>query len=193
MDITIKQGKTFTLVVRYAAEPAVFKAITAITQAAPAQVTATAHGMPDGWPAAIVGITKGMVEINSEADPPRGGDYLPATVLDVNTITFADIDSSSFTAYKSGGYVRYYTPVDLTGAVVAMTVRDRVGGTSLLALLSPGDIAIDNTAKTITITASAAATALLTFDSAVYEVDITVAGVVTELLRGCVTLEKGIV
>jgi hypothetical protein len=188
VDITIQQGKTFSLVARYAAEPAVFKAITAITQGAPATVTATGHGIPEGWAAAIVGIAKGMLEINAQADPPRAVDYHQVHVIDPNTISFEDIDSSAYTAYKSGGYVRYYTPVDLTGATATMTVRDRIGGTVLLLV----NAAIDNTAKTITITADPSITGTLDFDSALYELVVVIGAQKTTLLRGNARLERSI-
>jgi hypothetical protein len=192
MDIEIKQGKTFSLVLRYASDPLVFKPITSITRAAPAVLWVPGHGMPDGWVGAISGVI-GMDEINAEHEPPRSYDFLQITKIDADHVS-VPVDASLFTAYKSGGYLRYYTPVDLTGASVEMRVRDRVGGTSLLDLTSGnGDIALDNTLKTITITATAAQTAGLDFDSAVYEVVLTANGVVTQIVEGAVALELGVV
>lgn len=192
MDIEIKQGKTFSLVLRYASEPLVFKAITAISRGAPTRVTAPGHGMPDGWAEAISGVI-GMEEINAQNDPPRAADFATITKIDADNFTIP-VDSSLFDPYVSGGFVRYYTPVDLTGASVEMRIRDKVGGTSLLDLTSAGgDIALDNVLKTITITATAAATALLAFTSAVYEVVLTANGVKTQLAEGEVCLELGVV
>ena len=75
-DLTIQQGKTFTLVLRWETEPIVYKAITAIAQTAPVRITAAGHGLVDGWRAAVVSV-KGMAEINAENTPPRGDDYKP--------------------------------------------------------------------------------------------------------------------
>lgn len=47
-DLTIQQGKTFALVLRWETEPIVYKAITAITLTAPARLTVTDHGAQDG-------------------------------------------------------------------------------------------------------------------------------------------------
>lgn len=192
MDIEIKQGKTFSLVLRYASEPLVFKPITAIAKGAPTLLTVPAHGVINDWAIAVSGVTN-MDEINAEHEPPRAREFLQATVIDVNTIS-VPIDSSLFGNYKSGGVIRYYTPVDLTGASVEMRIRDKVGGTSLLDLTSVGgNIVLDNALKTITITASAAATAALAFDAAVYEVVLTENGVLTQIVDGAVNLELGVV
>jgi hypothetical protein len=49
---------------------------------------------------------------------------------------------------------------------------------------------LDNTAKTITITISADQTALLTFKTAVYSLEmVSLDGVVTEIMGGKITLE----
>lgn len=48
-DFVIEQGKTFQHVLRWETLPFVYKPITGISQVAPARVTATGHGLPDGW------------------------------------------------------------------------------------------------------------------------------------------------
>jgi hypothetical protein len=162
VNITIKQGKTFTRVFSWAAEPVVFKAITAIPRTAPAQVTCPAHGMPAVWMTAIESVV-GMVEINSENDPPRASDYMRAETVDPNTVRLPDVNAAEFSAYVSGGYLRFYTPVDMAGYTARMKIKSRPGGTEYASLTSPGDIVIDDVAKTITVTITAAATALFTF------------------------------
>jgi hypothetical protein len=52
---------------------------------------------------------------------------------------------------------------------------------------------LDDTAKTITITISATVTAAFTFLTGVYELEITISGVVTQLLRGSVTVVEEVV
>ena len=65
-----------------------------ITQANPAVVTANNHQFQDGQIINIYGVS-GMVEINGSASQ--------ITVIDENTFSLDQIDSSAFTAYTSGG------------------------------------------------------------------------------------------
>lgn len=196
-DLLIQQGKTFTLVLRWETEPVVYKAITAIQQTAPVRMTVPGQGAPDGWRAAITSV-KGMVEINA-ADPAklRDSDFHTVTVIDANTIEFNDINAASFKGYISGGYLQYNTPVDLTGFVARMEIKDKVGGTLLAsadvadAPLNILDIAIDNAKKTITLTISATDTAALTWKKGVYDLEMQSAtGVVTALITGTVSVTK---
>lgn len=71
-----------------------FKTITAITQATRAQITASAHGFIVGDKVIIQGVS-GMTEINNQYG-------VVTSVIDANTFTVA-IDSTSYTAYTSGG------------------------------------------------------------------------------------------
>ena len=192
-DITITKGDTFPLVLRWEVEPFVYKAITAITKAAPARITATAHGLVDGWRGAFISVG-GMREIRSKNTPPRATDYHKLTVIDANTIDVNDVDSTLYTAFTSGGYIQAYTPKSLASYTARMMIRPTVADTAtpLVSLTSPsGGIVIDNTAKTITITIAATATAAYTFTSGVYDIEL-VSGdatpVVTKLLSGTVTV-----
>jgi hypothetical protein len=172
MDIGIKQGKTFTRTFRWGASPIIYKAITAISQAAPVQITVPAHGYPDGWPATVVS-ARGMTEINAPHSPPWPMDHHRLTKIDADTIQFNKVNSSDFTPYTAGGYVRAYTPVDLTNYVARMKIKDRIGGTVLVSLTSAaGDIVLDNTKKTIVVTISATATAGYTWTRGVFDIEL---------------------
>ena len=190
-DLVIRRGATFTRVVRWESTPLVYKAITGITKAAPAVVTATGHGVPDGWRVAIVS-AGGMREINAKHNPPWDGEFRRATVLTSDTISLNEVNSAGFTTYTSGGYVQYYTPIDLTGYTARMKIKDRVGGTVLISLATGGSgIVVDNSAKTITITIAASVTELATWTEGVYDLEMVssdVVPVVTELLAGTVTV-----
>lgn len=191
LDITLKQGKTFSRVFRWGSEPSVFAAISAITKAGQAVVTATTHGMPTPeWMAAVVSVL-GMTEINCEHGGVRASDYTRAQYIDANTVRLVDVNSAEFTTYLSGGYLRFFTPVDLTGYTARMKIKNRPGGTEYLSLVSPTDIVLDTAAKTITVTVSATATALLTFKNAVYDLELVSAGgIVTEIASGGIALVK---
>ena len=68
--------------------------ITNITQANPAVVTSTAHGLETGNLVTITGVL-GMVEINDLSSA--------ITVIDDDSFSLDTIDSTAFTAYTSGG------------------------------------------------------------------------------------------
>lgn len=182
MTITIKKGKTFSRVLRPTAPPYIYKAITAISKAAPVQITATAHGLVSGQYVAVVSV-KGMKEINAE-NPPRDRDYHKVTVIDANTVTINDINSADYSTYTSGGYLQFFTPVDMAGCTARRSIKDKVGGTVLLSLTTAnGGLAIDNVAHTITETISATVTAGFTWKKGVtdLELEVTATGVVTEI------------
>lgn len=192
LDLTIVQGKTFTLPIRWEEKPIVYKAITNITRTAPAVITAATHGLVNGWRCAVVSV-KGMTEINAE-DPNklRDSDYHEATVIDADTVELNDINAADFRAYASGGYLQYNTPVDLAGFTARMSIKDKKGGTELFRLDSTNArIVIDNVAKTITLTISATDTAALTWLRGVYDLEmVSGTGVVTAILTGNVAVSR---
>jgi len=190
-DLTIQQGKTFALVLRWETEPIVYKAITAITQTAPARLTVTGHGAPDGWRVAVVSV-KGMTEINAANTPPRSTDYTPVTVLDADTVELNEVNAAGFHAYTSGGYLQYNTPVDLTGYTARMAIKDKIGGTVLHSMTTENDgIALDNTKKTITLTVAATETDDFVWTRGVYDLEmVSPTGVVTALISGRVSISK---
>lgn len=187
--LTITKGDTFSAVRRWDDGTFTYKAITAITKAAPARITATSHAVPDGWPVAIVSVL-GMTEINAENSPPSDPDYHDATAVDANTIDLNDVNSAGFSTYTSGGYVQYKTPEDLSGYTARMSIKDAVGGTEILSLTTENSrIVLDNTAKTITVTLSATVTAALTARRGVYDLEmVSSGGTVTKVWSGNVTI-----
>jgi hypothetical protein len=187
-DLTILQGKTFNRVLRLSALPYVYKAITGITQAAPAVITATGHGLLNGQKAAVVSV-HGMTQINSPNTPPRYSDFHKITYVDPNTISLNDTNSTDFDAYISGGYLQYLTPTDLAGATARMSIKDVIGGTELLRLDTTNSrIVIDNAAKTITLTIDAVTTAGITWNTGVYDLELVVGSIVTLLLSGAISV-----
>jgi len=191
-DLTITKGSTFSRVEQRALEqlPYVYKPITAITQAGPVAITATAHGLAAGWRTAVWG-AGGMRQINAKQWPPRSSDFHPATITSSSIVSFNDVDSALFTAYTSGGALVYFTPMSLAGCTAAMQIRSTAASTTTLAsLVSPADIVLDDTAHSVTITISATATAAYTWAQGVYDLEITVTatGVVTKILSGNVVI-----
>ncbi len=191
-DDTLKivKGKTFTRVLRWEAKPLIYKAISAITRAGPVVITATGHGIPDGWRVAVVS-AGGMREINAKGWPLLDEDFHPATVTGSGTVELNDVNSSDFRAYTSGGYLVYYTPVSLAGVTALFQIRDPAdSATALVSLTDSDGIDINDTLKTITLTIDAADTEDLDFETAEAELEVTVSGVVTQLLRREVVVEE---
>jgi hypothetical protein len=192
LDVTILQGATFQYVFRWEALPFIYKDISAITKDAPVSITAATHGIPDGWRVAISNV-KGMKQINALKTPPALSDFRKVTVVDPNTITINEINSTDYTAYQSSGVLHYYTPVDLGGYTARMKIKRTVKDTASLVELTTANakIVLDNVAKTISLLISATDTALLTFTSGVYDLELVSAGsVVTRLVEGNVTVSK---
>lgn len=191
-DLRIEQGKTTKRIIRWETLPLVYKAITGITQAAPVQITAASHGVPNGWRVAVINVV-GMEEINCKNMPPRTSDFHKATYVGPNEITINDISSAGYDAYVSGGYLVYYTPVNLASYSARMKIRDRVGGTLLETLTSAdGEIEVNAGAYTITVTITAAQSEAYTWTKGVYDLEMYTGAPeeVTAILTGTVTVTK---
>jgi hypothetical protein len=189
-DLTILQGRTYSHPIKWETDVIVYKPITGITQAAPCIVTATGHGAPDGWRVAIVSV-KGMTQINA-SNPPKDSEYVVAKVLTTDTIELNTVNAAEYKTYTSGGYVQYNTPQDLTSYVARMSIKDKVGGTELMALTTANTrILIDNATKTITLDIDASDTAAITWKAGTYDLELeSPSGVVTALMYGAVKVTK---
>jgi hypothetical protein len=171
VNLAICPGKTFTKVFRWGQSRRVYKPITAASQAAPCVLTATGHGMPDGWAYQVKG-AKGMTQLNTPLDG-----YRQAIVVDPNTVEINELDATNLDAYEGGGVLSYPMPVDLAGYTARMHIRRNVHDASpVLALTSPTDIVLDNTLKTITVSIGATATAALPEMEGVYDIEMVAAG-----------------
>lgn len=183
-DFAITKGKTFHPTLRWGAPPIVYKPISAIPQSAPATLTVTGHGMIDGWACAVTAV-QGMTQINAAHTPPMATEYVQGTVVDANTIELNSVNAAGFDLYETGGYIQYLTPVDLTGMIARMMIKDSKG--NLLATLTTenGGVTLNNTTKTIQLLISATDTALLTVGKHLYDLEMeSSTGVVDELCHG---------
>lgn len=192
-DFVILQGETFQRVIRWEAATYIYKPITAITRAAPAQVTAVAHGLKAGWRAAVVSAL-GMTEINARHSPPRDPELKPVTVVDANNVTFNEVNSAGYSAYTSGGYLQYYTPVDITGFDAVMEIKDRIGGTVLMTLsVANSRIILDVAQNTISLNIAAADTdsALMVWRKGVHDIEMrSPTGVKTRIFQGSISVSR---
>lgn len=206
MDSTtleIKQGSTHNVVFRWESALYSYKPITAISKAAPAVITATSHGIPNGWFAWVTGC-KGMTEINVANDSPlRTNERRKVTVVDVNSVSLNDTNSTNYGTYTTGGVLAWKTPNDLANYTARMQIRDSVESDTILATyetnpapgggVGNGRIALDNTAKTITLTIPASETEAFTdaFDGAAWDLEMVASGgTVTRIAMGRIKLSK---
>lgn len=182
LNFKIYQGSTFNEVLRWESSTKVYKNITSIYQSAPMVVTATAHGAPAGWRVKLSNVA-GMKEVNST-------DYIVATEVSEDTLTFNDINAVGYTAYTSGGILEYNQPNSLAGYTAVMQIREKLTSTAvLLELTTENDmLVLDNVNKTITITIDAVTTAAFTFKTAVYSIELTNGAVVTPFVYGNLSL-----
>ncbi len=186
INFKLYQGSTFNEVLRWESSKKIYKTITGITQAAPAVVTVPAHAIPDGWRVKITNVG-GMTDINSTDT------YHIATVLTSDTIELNAINSIGYKAYTSGGVAEYNEPVSLTGYTARMQIREKLDSTTVIKELTTENagIVIDTSNKKITLVISATDTALFTFNSAVYSLEmVSSGGNVTPFANGVITLVK---
>ena len=204
-DLTIQQGKTFSLPVRWEnGDLVVRKPITAISlEIGAPRLTVASHGLQAGW-RTYVTRCQGMEPINAADIPPRGNDYHPATVIDATTVELNDIDpvdanGKEWSAYTDSGFLNWNAPVDLTGYTARMKIKDKVGGTVLAStdvLDAPKNvltIAIDSALKTITLSIAATDTDDFAWKTGVYDLEmVSATGAVTAILSGKVSVTREI-
>lgn len=189
--LTIRKGETFEQVFRWETEPFIVKTITSISRGVSVRIVAVGHGLVNGWRSAVVG-AKDLTALNAANNPPEGDDFRRATVIDADTIEFnglSTLDAKKAHVANSGALV-YYTPHDLTGYTARMSIKDKVGGTVILALTTDVDdgIEIDDSAKEIRLTISATQAAAIEKKAGVYDLELeSPTGVVTAIFAGSIT------
>jgi len=192
-DISIIQGNTFSMQVRWEQPSLTFKAVTGATKAAPPVITAANHGVPDNWRVAFTNVG-GMDALNAaDAESVVSGDYYDIDVVDTNSFKLKAVDATGYSTYTSGGVLRYYAPVNLAGYTARMDIRQSLAATTPLLVLTIANsrIAIDESNYVITLSITAADTTLLNFTSAVYSLEmVSGAAAVTTLLEGKVKLVR---
>lgn len=186
INFKIYQGSTFKEVLRWESSTKAYAPISGITKSAPVVITSVGHGIPVGWRAKITNVL-GMKEINSAET------YHTVTSVTTDDVTINAINALSYTDYTSGGVLEYNMPVDLTGYTARMQLRLKLEDIEVVHEMTTENsgIVIDNTNKTIELNISAVNTALFTFTSAVYSIElISATSEVTPFANGVFTLVK---
>lgn len=176
LNLCIRKGSTVRIPLRIETEMMTWAPITAIAQTAPVQITAVAHGLPEEWKAAVVGV-KGMKEINADSLDLSSA-FRRVTVIDDDTVEFNHINASVFKAYTSGGHLVYFTPIDFsTYSDARMQVKTKVGGTVLAEFTTDDNsLEIDDANKVLWINMSAEDSSALTFERAVFDIELILGG-----------------
>jgi hypothetical protein len=186
INYKIYQGSTFQEIYRWESQTKVYVPITQISKSAPCVITASQHGLPQGWRFRVVG-AGGMKEINSVGEHT----YL-ATDVTTDTVTINQVNSLGYTAYTSGGVVEYNQPVPLSNYSARMQIRETVDSpTVLYSGISGvgGDISFNTTDSTITVRIPANTTQAFEFTTAVYSLELYDSnGIVVPFLAGNLTL-----
>jgi hypothetical protein len=186
INYKIYQGSTFEEIYRWESQTKVYVPITQISRSAPCVITAAQHAIPQGWRFRVVG-AGGMKELNSVGEST----YL-ATDVTTDTITINHVNSLAYNTYTSGGVVEYNEPVPLITYSARMQIRETVDSETILYSGTSGvggDIALDNTFKTIQVKIPASTTQAFDFTTAVYSIELYESGgLVIPFLIGNLTL-----
>lgn len=193
LNYKIYQGSTFRETYRWESQTKVYVPISAISKSAPCVITTqTAMQLPVGWRFRVSG-AGGMKEINTISEDAY---YIATDINPAKTqVTINQVNSSGFSTYTSGGVVEYNDWVSLTSYSARMQIRETVDSSAIIyeATSAAGQIVLDNTYKTITITIPATATQGFTFETAVYSLELfTQAGEVVPFIEGNLVLVREI-
>lgn len=181
LSLEVRRGATNDVPIRVESSEWGYASISAMSQAAPLQVTAAGHAIPDGWRAAIMNATGGMSVLNAANSPPRDSDLRPVVRVDVNTVEFNAVNAAGLKAYAGGGQLAFRVPVDLSAYVHArMEVKTEVGGDRLALFATAGGVSeatdgaleIDAANDALRLRLTPAQAALLVFDSGVFDIEL---------------------
>lgn len=193
LNYKIYQGSTFQETYRWESQTKVYVPISAISKSAPCIITTqTVTELPIGWRFRVTG-AGGMKEINTTSED----NYYIATGINTakTQVTINQVNSSAYTAYTNGGVIEYNDWVNLLIFNARMQIRETVDSTTIIyqATSAGGQIVLDNTYKTITLTIPASVTQGFEFETAVYSMELfTETGEVIPFIEGNLVLVKEI-
>lgn len=168
----LQPGSTWDYIFRPSSGPFIYRKITNIAQEAPCRLTVPGHGIPERWPCAITGV-QGPTILNARNDPPDPQvDFRRVSVIDESTVDLIDVNGAAYPKYIAGGYIQYFTPIDLAGYKVRMQLRDDTTDALLWeATEANGKVVIDNIEKRITITIGAAESSAFTWTQSKFSIE----------------------
>jgi hypothetical protein len=171
LSLTVRRGASEDIPIRVESDVLVYVDITGIAASAPISITAPAHGLTDGWRAAVM--NSGVPEIDTNWDDPLDDALRRITWIDADTIEFNDVNGISFTPYTAGGQLVYREPLDLSQFVEArMNVKASVTGPILATYKhTTGELLIDMVTKALRLTLDTTDTSALTAGKRVFDIE----------------------
>lgn len=170
INFKMYQGATFEQTLRWESSTKVYATISSISKAAPVTITLSDPQLqpPVGWRVRVTNVA-GMKEINMPE-----GTYYTATDVWGGVVSLNQINSLSYSTYTGGGVLEYNTPVSLTGYTARLQVKRKISDLEPVLSLTTenGGILLDDATETITIRATAQQTSALSFNSAVYDLEL---------------------
>lgn len=172
LKLTVRRGASEDIPIRVESDVLVYVDITGIAASAPISITAPAHGLADGWRAAVM--NSGVPELDTKWDDPLDDSLRRITWIDADTIEFNDVNGISFTPYTAGGQLVYRDPLDLSQFVEArMNVKASVSGPVLATYKhTTGELLIDLVTKALRLTLDTTDTAALTAGKRVFDIEL---------------------
>lgn len=170
-ELNITKGKTLEQTLLYAEERLTYAPIAAIVNKAPLRVRIPAHGIPDGWPVRIQGVSSPSIMNTPE------GETVLASVFDADTIEFNSIDANLWGTIEESGSVVYYTPAVITGWKFRMQIKDAPGGNILMDFSSDiadaadGTITVNAASSSFTLGLTDVQSAAITWNGGVYDIE----------------------
>lgn len=186
VPLEIKQGATFIKTINWYGGGKITREIDSVTVGCPTRITISAHLLPAGANTPIyIQDVKGARSLNTK------NKEVIATYVDADNFD-VDIGTRDETYTSGTGCIHYYAIKDLTSWIARMDIRDSIDDTTtLVSLVSPGDIVINTTTAEIQIIISATVTAAMDFDEGVYDLELEDdSGNVTRLMEGPVAFIK---
>lgn len=180
LTLCVSRGDTIALPIRIESSTLGYAAISAIANSAPVTITAPAHGLTEGWRAAVAN-AGGMTQINYPGSelgrPPRDRDMRPVVVVSDSVVQFNDINAAAFGAYASGGQLVFYAPLALSGyASARMQVNSGDGEQLALFTTANGGLEIDAAAQALWLRIAAEDSAAIEWESGFFDIELVTAG-----------------
>jgi hypothetical protein len=113
LTIEFSAGESLDIAIRQEQATLAYKTISGMSQTAPLRVTATGHGLPNGWRAGVQN-AKGANQFNVPWNRIRDADLQRIKFIDANTVEFPAINAAAWPAWTSGGQLVFYPPLDLS-------------------------------------------------------------------------------
>lgn len=123
-SLEIRRGSSHRWMMRWSQPKLGYITGVTLNATAPLSITATAHGLPDGWLVAVQNATGGFSQLNAD-NPPTSSQYLRADVVDGGTLAVNRLNAVGFKPSQPATLV-YRKPHDLIGCTARAQMRKKI-------------------------------------------------------------------